>query len=108
VHRLSKLQFESELGPYIPDAIDELCRKECAEVKCEIKTDEPEIIDLTSEDDDPPDEALPPREPDLTFFAEDESQMSLSELLACLTVGEISAVAKEMKLKVPQPVRLSS
>ena len=48
-------------------------------------------------------EDLEPSPPDddlnLDIFAEDESKMDLSELLACLTLEELRDVAKQLKLK---------
>ena len=114
-HRLSKLTFQSELGPYIPDAIAELCCSKHEEAKVEVdikvKIEQPEVIDLTLDEDGilhapqfPAPESRIPVEPDLTIFAEDESKMTLRQLLECLSVDEINAVAKDLKLKYPQSV----
>jgi fanconi-associated nuclease 1 len=100
IHRLSKLTFQSELGPHISDAIRELCRGQ----KVRTNLEEREIIDLTGEDDDQLQEILTPLEPDLTYFAEDETSMSLDELLQCLSLDEINSVAKELRLRVPKSV----
>jgi hypothetical protein len=100
IHRLSKLKFQSELGPHIPDAIRELCRGQ----KVRAKVKEREIIDLTGEEDDSPQEILVPLEPDLSYFAEDESSMSLDELFQCLSLDEINSVARDLRLNVHKSV----
>jgi hypothetical protein len=86
----------------------ELCQKD-APPEPRVKVDETEVIDLTLNDDDDHLETIAatckaPSDADLSFFAEDDSRMTLSELLGCLTVGEMTAVAKELKLKTPQAV----
>jgi len=43
---------------------------------------------------------------DLTVFADDESQMSLYELIECLTVGELKEIARQMKIKATQNVSI--
>ena len=102
LHRLSKLAFESELGPHIPNVIAELCKRQAPDPNVV----EHDIIDLTSEDGSAIQGAPAPAEPDLTFFAEDESRMTLRELLECLTVNEVCAVARELKLKIINTVSI--
>ena len=43
---------------------------------------------------------------DLTCFCHCESSMSLSDLLECLTTHELKALAKQLKIKTTQNVRL--
>ena len=114
-HRLSSLKYESELGKLITAAIVELCRnpKEACEVQVEAAGEaEPEIIDLTLDEDDIQPHAAPRLQPiprpelDLTVFAQDESNMSLHELLESLRTDELKAIAKERKLNTNQTVRI--
>jgi Fanconi-associated nuclease 1 len=107
-YRLSALKYEFELGKSIPSAITELCQNTAqVQVDVKVKEEEPEIIDLTLDEDEvqPP---IPQPKPELglTVFAEDESQMSLQELLESLHADELKATAKERKLKTTQSVCL--
>jgi Fanconi-associated nuclease 1 len=106
-YRLSALKYESELGKSIPSAITELCQN-TVQVQVDVKVkEEPEIIDLTLDEDEvQPPTPQPKPELDLTVFAEDESQMSLQELLESLHTDELKAIAKERKLKTTQRVCL--
>lgn len=101
-HRLSTLKYKSELGDSIPAAIDALCY-DPSKVDPIVKVEEPEnpdIIDLTLDDDDEPETSQQPSSPlDLLVFAEDESKMTLHELLECLSTDELKGVAKERKLR---------
>ncbi|KAI9057954.1 hypothetical protein FKP32DRAFT_1743401 [Trametes sanguinea] len=75
--------------------------------------EQPEVIDLTFDDDgdeteagpsaspvyEPSTPSLTPRAPDFSVFADDEEQASLFELLDCLTTDELHDIAKQLKLK---------
>ncbi|KAI0636683.1 hypothetical protein C8Q77DRAFT_1247200 [Trametes polyzona] len=83
-----------------------------------IKQEEREIIDLTFEDDEEggepqkaglsqspeyelaPTPSLTPKAPDFSVFADDEEQAELMELLDCLTIDELTEIAKSLKLKL--------
>jgi fanconi-associated nuclease 1 len=43
---------------------------------------------------------------DLTVFADDDSKMSLRELLDCLTLDELKAIARQTKIKTTQNVSI--
>lgn len=120
-HRLSTLRYEQELGSGIPAAIQELCRDTPPElpsteeqrpvVKEEeqpvVKEEEREIIDLTLDSPSHSQLAQLSRlsasaisEPDYSYFADDDSQATLQELIDCLTLDELRGIAKQMKLKI--------
>ncbi|RPD66429.1 hypothetical protein L226DRAFT_479073 [Lentinus tigrinus ALCF2SS1-7] len=79
--------------------------------------DGPELIDLTMDEEDaqseprlspelepppPPSSSTPsstPRAPDYTVFADDEEQAELFDLLDCMTMPELEAIVKQLKLK---------
>jgi hypothetical protein len=108
-HRLDKLDgFYAELGPFIEEAIAELCCRGStkAETDGNIKADEAEIIDLTLDRDDEGEGEQEDEEdePDLSFFAQDETKMTLPELLECLTVSEVRQLANQLKLRASQTV----
>ncbi|KAK7694026.1 hypothetical protein QCA50_003602 [Cerrena zonata] len=104
-HRLSDLKYRKELGDDIPDAIRELCHdsKKTSHYE-EVK---PEVIDLTVDEylsqSEPGPSKLPPlpsplnSEPNLDVFADDHSHATIRELLVCLTLSELRAVAKQVK-----------
>jgi hypothetical protein len=106
-HRLGELKYYSELGDSIPAAIDVLC-EDPSKVDPVVKVEEPhdpDVIDLTLDEDDEPETSQRSQEPlDLLVFAEDESKMTLHELLICLSTDELKAVAKERRLKTVQNV----
>lgn len=134
-HRLDQLKYQHEIGNKnkIIKAIRELCYGTEDDVKAqqmEVKEEEREIIDLTLDDDDEPPAmalkvkkapvaeekpqpgpskslpAIPTNSDPLLVFAEDESQMTLLELLDCLSLDELKKLGKQMKLKVNLNVRL--
>ena len=113
-HRLSSLKYESELGDTILPALRELCgtaKRKGKQPEVKVKVEEPEIIDLTMDDeDDQPvagpstqrllsPEILPPPPAKLEFLAEDSGEASLRELLECLSLPELKEVAVTMKVK---------
>lgn len=72
-----------------------------------VKEEEREIIDLTL--DSPSHSQLAQssqlsastmKEPDYSYFADDDSQATLQELIDCLTLDELRGIAKQMKLKI--------
>jgi Fanconi-associated nuclease 1 len=126
-HRLDQLKYQQEIGDKsnIVKAIKELCggRDNDTETQqVEVKQEERDIIDLTLDDDEesapvapkveeaPPVEEQPSAGPSRTsltknsdariVFAEDESQITLPELLNCLSVDELKKLGKQLKLKV--------
>ena len=90
-HRLSDLKYEKQIGggDTIRKAIDELCfpRGASFDDPIEDEFEGREIIDLTS-DDEPTAE-----------FAEDDSAMTMKDLLGCLTLDELKDLAKQFKVK---------
>ena len=90
-HRLSDLKYEKQIGSgdAIRKAIDELCFPQGAssDDPIEDEFEGREIIDLTS-DDEPTAE-----------FAEDDSAMTMKDLLGCLTLDELKDLAKQFKVK---------
>jgi hypothetical protein len=115
-------KFEKEMLYYkddfisIPYSISTLCgrKEECPDSASDIKSkDEPDIIDLTMDDDDDlvvagpsstPQPEVAPVQP-LSQLAYDDSDASIEELLHCLTVTELTKLAKQMKVKVSGNVR---
>ncbi|KAI9460027.1 VRR-NUC domain-containing protein [Russula earlei] len=121
-HRLSSLKYQHELGENITTAIQLLCvcPKQCFPEKHVLKQEKPEIIDLTLDEMEitKPPPALFSERPktesgpssvkiegisehpcgDLSFFAQDESNAELHELLDCLSMDELKQLAKDMKI----------
>ncbi|KAI0062194.1 hypothetical protein BV25DRAFT_1916125 [Artomyces pyxidatus] len=123
--RQSSLKYQSELGSGISDALKVLCGDQPAVEEVAIKEEELEVIDLTFdevEEDARAQNKTPTSTPvqpeagpssikmeeqaaaveacgDLSFFAEDHTHASLSELLECLTVEELKKLAKQMKVR---------
>ncbi|KAH9832914.1 VRR-NUC domain-containing protein [Rhodofomes roseus] len=107
------LSHEPPWDPAKIGQVDPAVKIESTEPK--VKTEEPEIIDLTSgtDADELPQIGAPPlaRKPREEFeqgpvpgsvhasFAEDESGATLRELLECLAVEELKATAKQFKVK---------
>ncbi|CDO73570.1 hypothetical protein BN946_scf185014.g40 [Trametes cinnabarina] len=58
-----------------------------------------EVGPSTSRVYEPSTPSLTPRSPDFSVFADDEEQVSLFELLDCLTTDELHDIAKQLKLK---------
>lgn len=124
-HRLNSLKYQQELGEDITTALEMLCvyPKQCSAEELAIKPEEREIIDLTLDEMDlqstmkspaplreqPKAEASPSsikiedisEQPcgDLSFFAQDNTQAELPELLECLTLEELRQLAKDMKIR---------
>lgn len=113
-HGLGSLNYKSELGDAILDAVHELCGNEPKPTPViEIKEEEPEVIDLTvdeedikpmlksstSEDGPASEQSAPNSLETSSIFAESDSQATLQELLECLTVPQLKDLAKRMKVK---------
>ena len=115
-HRLSDLKYEKQLGSLdnIRKAIDELCSPapfdetknlaqvtEVMEPTLIVDQEGREIIDLTSDEDDKPEEVdFSPRPAEIFAFAEDDSAMTTKDLLGCLTLDELKDFGKRFKIKV--------
>ena len=132
-HRLDQLKYQREIGDpaKITNAIRQLCNDHEAPKTQEVNQEETEIIDLTldDEEDEPQTKftAAPvltpkveehPEDANLsqasssdvqdTNLAEDETKMTLRELLECLNAVELKKFAKQMKLKLTGTVYLFS
>jgi hypothetical protein len=129
-HRLDQLKYQRDIGDpaKIKQAIRELCNdgsvhEEPSEQ--EVKQGEPEIIDLTLDDEDDEPQSISTAAPVQTLIveeeseepglsqassdvvdpgplalAEDETKMENRELLECLNADELKKFAKQMKLKL--------
>lgn len=125
---MPKLQnLKKEVGEGLVEAIDELTYTKTSfdkfppEVEMDAEPDikqepEPDYIDLTLDSDEDLASASstepststttpsssPPNVPshDYSYFCQNEKVMTLSELLNCLKVEQLKAIAKEMKVKV--------
>jgi Fanconi-associated nuclease 1 len=119
-HRLDTLKYESELGSVsaIVAAIDELCQlgpKPPDVVKKE-ELEEQEIVDLLMDESvgNLQTEQDKPASVDAEFtelsenrplaLARSEREMDLKNLLECLRLDELKAIAKQLKLKSNQKV----
>ena len=73
-----------------------------------MKQEEREIIDLTEDEDTKPKEEevsidLPPNSSqpaEILAFAQDDSAMTLKDLLGCLTLDELKDLTKQFKIKI--------
>ncbi|KAF4608206.1 hypothetical protein EYR40_000550 [Pleurotus pulmonarius] len=127
-YSVPKLQnLKKEVGEGLVEAIDELTYTKTSfdtsspEVEMDAEPDikqepEPDFIDLTLDSDEDLASASsmepstttttpsssPPNVPshDYSYFCQNEKVMTLSELLNCLKVEQLKAIAKEMKVKV--------
>lgn len=113
--KLGDLKYQRELGQAgILDAVRELCRNPLAEARAKAQADfkpkvepkEVDIHDLTMDNDelrmakDPSPAAQEEQaRPDYTYFARDESQASLEELLDCLRLDDLKDLVRQMRLK---------
>ncbi|KIP06053.1 hypothetical protein PHLGIDRAFT_128521 [Phlebiopsis gigantea 11061_1 CR5-6] len=107
--RLTDLKYQRELGAEgVLNALRALCskaHKPLFQGDIKPKIEEEEIVDLTTGrgvDEEYASEAEvedTPPEPDYSFFARDESDASLEELLSCLRADELKDLAKQMRLK---------
>jgi fanconi-associated nuclease 1 len=135
-HRLDQLKYQREIGDptKITNAIRQLCddrQVHEAPKTQEVKQEEKEIIDLTLDDEEDgpqttftgapvltPKVEEHPEDANLsqasssdvqdTTLAEDETKMTLRELLECLNAVELKKFAKQMKLKLTGTVCLFS
>lgn len=130
-HRISDLKYEKQIGggDGIRKAIDDLCspaasnetenQAQAPEVHQEppqdVKQEEPEIIDLSiDEDNNAKEEEIPiPLPPsssqpaEILAFAEDDSVMTIKDLLGCLNLDELKDIAKQFKVKMKGPPNVS-
>ncbi|EPQ57894.1 hypothetical protein GLOTRDRAFT_36429 [Gloeophyllum trabeum ATCC 11539] len=91
-HGLGSLNYKSELGDAILDAVHELCGNEP-------KPTPPMLKSSTSEDGPASEQSAPNSLETSSIFAESDSQATLQELLECLTVPQLKDLAKRMKVK---------
>lgn len=134
-HRIDQLKYQQEIGDpaSVTKAIKELCDDgHTNEEPEEVKREETEIIDLTLDDDEEdeqmscimsapvvmPTTGQEPQDTGLSqtpsfdivdtgqlALAEDETRMTIHELLECLNADELKKFAKQMKQKLTGTVR---
>ncbi|KAI0053972.1 hypothetical protein FA95DRAFT_1551753 [Auriscalpium vulgare] len=125
--RFSSLKYQSEIGATLEEALQALS----ANSNPEVKQEEPEVVDLTFDDDDEYSSVAPPRHPvkkeeisepqagpssmkledhaladqcgDLSFFVHDHVHASMPELLGCLRTDELKSLARDMKVNTTGP-----
>ncbi|KAH8099575.1 VRR-NUC domain-containing protein [Cristinia sonorae] len=110
-HRLSSLKYVMELGDGILPAVEELCGtkdRHARKAEPAIKVEEPEVIDLTLDEEDILPIAGPSKQAQTSFahqepmfhiFGDDASEASTRELLECLTLPELKEIAKKVQVK---------